>query len=174
MRPTLDDIFYAVLEAWDTDEETYRNLKDSRERLAVSVRQVICLIAQDCGYSQSQIGLYLGLNHSTVWHNKKMCKDYMAYDKEYKLVVYKALTLLYEKEDAQIETTIKGFITRDENGKLTLWDENPPERDAFSNGVGFWFGECPRDIDPALFPQITWENEPQECEIKITLNDEHR
>ena len=41
MRPTLDDMFYAVLEVFDIDDETYRNIKDSRESLAVSVRQLI-------------------------------------------------------------------------------------------------------------------------------------
>ena len=167
MIPTLDDIFQAVLEAWDIDKETYHGLKNSRDRLAVSVRQLVCWLGQRYGYTQSRVGLYLGITHSTVWHNKKMCEDYMTYDKDYKLVVYKALTSLYEKENIQEEITVSWLITRDERGDLTLWSEEP-SRNPFANREGFWFGESPR-LDPALFPQITWENEPQECEIKITL-----
>ena len=174
MKITLNDIFYATLEAWDTDEETYRNIKDSRERLALSIRQVVCWIGQGYGYSQPQIGQYLGITHSTVCHNKKICEDYMTYDARYKSIVNKAVELLCEKEGICIGATISGFVSRDEDGELTLWNETPPVREFYSNGVGFWCGECPRELEPTLFPQITWETGPQECEIKITLKDEHR
>ena len=168
MRPTLDDIFYAVLEAWDTDEETYRNIKDSRESLAVSIRQVFVWIAQEYEYSQPKIGTYLGMAACSVFHNKKMCKDYMSYDAEYLAIVNKALVILYEKENIQTETTIKGIITRDEDGDLTLWEELPKKYTP-SNGMGIWYGASPRKINRAFFPQITWESEPQECEVIIKL-----
>jgi hypothetical protein len=171
MRPTLDDIFYAVLEAFDIDDETYRNIKDSRESLAVSVRQVICWIGQNTyGYSQNKIGLYLGLNHSTVWHNKMKAQDYMSYDKDYKMCVYKALTILYAKEEegGQKECSISGWVVRDEDGDLTVFSDKPI-RETFSDGISFWCGEEPRGLDPSLFPQITWESEPQECEMNLRL-----
>lgn len=169
MRPTLDDIFYAVLEAFDIDDETYRNIKDSREALAVSVRQVICWIGQkSCGYSQSEIGGYLGLNHSTVWHNKMRAEDYMSYDKDYKMCVNKALSILYAKEEEQKECSINGWVTRDEDGDLTVFSDKPI-RETFSDGINFWCGEEPRGLDPSLFPQITWENEPVECEMTLRL-----
>ena len=171
MRPTLDDIFYAVLEAFDIDDETYRNIKDSRESLAVSVRQVICWIGQNTyGYSQNKIGLYLGLNHSTVWHNKMKAQDYMSYDKDYKMCVNRALSILYAKEgdENQRECSISGWVVRDEDGELTVFSDKPI-RETFSDDMSFWCGEEPRGLDPSLFPQITWESEPQECEMNLRL-----
>ena len=168
MRPTLDDIFYAVLEVFDINDETYRNIKDSRESLAVSVRQVVCWIGQKYGYSQNEIGLYLGLNHSTVWHNKMKVEDYMSYDKDYKMRVNKALSILCAKEEEQKECSTSGWVVRDEDGELTVFSDKPT-RETFSEGISFWCGAEARGLDPSRFPQITWESEPQECEITIRL-----
>ena len=171
MKPTLDDIFYAVLEAFDTDDETYRNIKDSRENLAVSVRQVICWIGQNTyGYTQNAIGLYLGLNHSTVCHNKKKAQDYMSYDSSYKICVNKALSILSakEEEEGQKEYSVSGWIVRDEDGELTVFSDKPM-RKTFSGGKSFWYGEEPIGLDISLFPQITCESEPQECEMILRL-----
>lgn len=169
MRPTLDDIFYAVLEAFDIDDETYRNIKDSRESLAVTIRQMVCWIGQETyGYSQPKIGQYLGLDHSTVWHNKMKCKDYMTYDKDYKLCVNKALSILCAKEEEQKECSISGWVVRDEDGDLTVFSDKPI-REKFADGISFWCGEEPRGLNPTLFPQITWESEPVECEMTLRL-----
>lgn len=167
MKPTLDAIFHAVLEAFDIDEETYRNIKDSRVRLALSVRQVICWIGYNTyGYSQNAIGLYLGLNHSTVWHNKMKAQDYLSYDKDYKMCVNKALSILCSK--GQKECSIRGWIVRDEDGELTAFS-GKPIRKTFSDGKVFWYGEDPIGLDVSLFPQITWESEPQECKMTLRL-----
>ena len=171
MKPTLDDIFYAVLEAFDIDDETYRNIKDSRENLAVSVRQVVCWIGQNTyGYTQNAIGLYLGLNHSTVCHNKKKAQDYMSYDSSYKICVNKALSILSakEEEEGQKEYSVSGWIVRDEDGELTVFSDKPM-RKTFSGGKSFWYGEETIGLDISLFPQITCESEPQECEMILRL-----
>ena len=105
MKPTLEDIFYAVLEAFDINEETYRNIQKSRKSLAVSVRQVICWIGQNTyGYTQNEIGLYLGLDHSTVWHNKMKVEDY----------IYPNTTILVPKKD------IKYYFTKDNDTLLSV------------------------------------------------------
>lgn len=170
MKPTLDDIFYASLEAWDTDEETYRNLKYSREALAVNIRQFICWLAQRNEYSLHEIGQYLGIDHSTVHYNKKKVEDYLSYDTEYISLLNKAMeTIDKSKEDIKVkEITIDGYITRDEDGELTLW-EGEPIREKFSDGNGYWCGESPRDLDPTLFPWITWSTKPQPCEIIVKI-----
>ena len=167
MKPTLDDIFYAVLDAFDINEETYRKIKRSREIIAVSVRQVICWIGQNTyGYTQNEIGLYLGLDHSTVWHNKMKAQDYISYDNSYKMCVNKALSILCSK--GQKECSIRGWIVRDEDGELTVFSDKPM-RKTFSGGKSFWYGEEPIGLDPSLFPQITCESEPQECEMTLRL-----
>lgn len=171
MKPTLDDIFHAVLEAFDIDDETYRNIKESRVRLAVSVRQVFCWIGQNTyGYTQNAIGLYLGLEHSTVWHNKMKAQDYMSYDSSYKTCVNKALSILSakEEEEEQKECSISVWVARDEDGGLAFFSYKP-KRETFSDGRSFWLGEESRRLDPSLFPQITWESDPQECEMILRL-----
>ena len=171
MKPTLDDIFHAVLEAFDIDDETYRNIKESRVPLAMSVRQVICWIGQNTyGYTQNEMGLYLGLNHSTVCHNKKKAQDYMSYDSSYKTCVNKALSILSakEEEEGQKEYSVSGWIVRDEDGELTVFSDKPI-RKTFSGGKSFWYGEEPIGLDISLFPQITCESEPQECEMTLRL-----
>ena len=170
MKPTLDDIFHAVLEAYDIDDETYRNIKESRVSLAVSVRQVFCWIGQKIyGYTQNAIGLYLGLEHSTVWHNKMKAQDYMSYDSSYKTCVNKALSILSAKEEEeQKEYSVSGWIVRDEDGELTVFSDKPM-RKTFSGGKSFWYGEEPVGLDISLFPQITCESEPQECEMTLRL-----
>ena len=171
MRPTLDDIFYAVLEAFDINEETYRNIQKSRKSLAVSVRQVICWIGQNIyGYTQNAIGLYLGLDHSTVWHNKMKAQDYMSYDNSYKMCVNKALSILSakEEEEGQKEYSVSGWTVRDEDGELTVFSDKPI-RKTLSGGKSFWYGEEPVGLDISLFPQITCESEPQECEMTLRL-----
>ena len=171
MKPTLDDIFHAVLEAFDIDDETYRNIKDSRENLAVSVRQVVCWIGQNTyGYTQNAIGLYLGLNHSTVWHNKMKAQDYISYDNSYKMCVNKALSILSakEEEEGQKEYSISGWIARDEVGGLTFFSDKPI-REPFPFDRSVWCGEVSSVLALSLFPQITWESEPQECEMTLRL-----
>ena len=168
MRPTLDDIFYAVLEAFDIDDDTYRNIKDSRKNLAVSVRQVFCWIGQNTyGYSQNEIGLYLGLNRSTVWHNKTKAQDYMSYDKGYKMRINKALSILYvkEEEEKQKEYSISGWVARDDDDFLNFYTVERPDRHD-----GMWTNRsyC-YSLPQEAFPQITWESEPQECEMTLRL-----
>lgn len=171
MKPTLEDIFYAVLEAFDINEETYRNIQKSRKSLAVSVRQVICWIGQNTyGYTQNAIGLYLGLDHSTVWHNKMKAQDYMCYDNSYKIRVNNALSILSvkEEEEEQKEYSISGWVARDEVGGLTFFSDKPI-REPFSFDRSVWCGEVSSVLAPSLFPQITWESEPQECEMTLRL-----
>lgn len=171
MIPTLDDIFYAVLEAFDTDDDTYRNIKRSRKGLAVSVRQVVCWIGQNIyGHSPNEIGLYLGIDHSTVWYHRMKVQDYISYDKDYTMRVNKSLSILCtkEKEEGQKECSISVWVARDEDGVLTFFADKP-KRENFSEYPSVWFGDEPRRLDPSLFPQITWESEPQECEMTLRL-----
>lgn len=57
------------------------------------------------------------------------------------------------------------WIARDKNGELYLYNERPFRREKeFSlNIVGFDFCEIPEEY----FPSVTWENSPQEVELKL-------
>lgn len=170
MKPTLEDIFSTSLQVWNVDKENYSNLKYSRNASVVNIKQVVCWIAQRYGYSQSEIGRYLGIDHSTVHYNKRKVEDYLSYDTKYISLLNKTMDIL-NKNKAEVlekEVTITGYITRDEDGDLTLWD-GEPMRERFKEGVGYWYGECPRELNPTLFPWITWSTKPQFCEIIVRL-----
>lgn len=60
------------------------------------------------------------------------------------------------------------WIARDEDNSLNLFNSRP--RLQFEGGEGFW--QCTDNydfvgLDENLYPQITFENSPQEIEIKI-------
>lgn len=55
------------------------------------------------------------------------------------------------------------WITRDKDGSLRLWKYKPERgEDRFMHG--FMAG----DLYSYLYPEITWENSPQEIELKLT------
>lgn len=62
------------------------------------------------------------------------------------------------------DTVISGWVAVDDDGDLFLY-RTKPARDEVS---GMWMsGECPLDVGINLFPDLTWSDEPQECEIII-------
>lgn len=62
----------------------------------------------------------------------------------------------------------KLWIARDKNGSLFLYNKKPTKlTDMFiSGGHGFH-----TIIDSELFPEVTWENSPQQVELKLIKND---
>ena len=62
------------------------------------------------------------------------------------------------------QETIKGWVARDEDGTLVL-GRRCPER---INSSGTWtkFAQCMK-IDKELFPDLRWEDEPQDVELII-------
>lgn len=62
------------------------------------------------------------------------------------------------------DTVIQGWVAVDDDGDLFLY-RTKPARDEVS---GMWMsGECPLDVGINLFPNLTWDDEPQEVEIQI-------
>jgi len=71
-----------------------------------------------------------------------------------------------QEKDAE-ETVISGWVAADDNGDLFLC-RTKPVRDEVS---GMWIsGECPLDVGINLFPDLTWDSEPQEVELIIKRN----
>lgn len=79
------------------------------------------------------------------------------------------------------ETAIRGWVCRDQpnsfshKGNLNLFTEKP-ERDWYdwNDMIYGFFNLANSDVkvialDPSLFPEITWESEPQEVEITIKI-----
>lgn len=168
MKPSLESILDVVLESFDVKRDFYETISKTRVRLAVDIRQAICYLGQRFSHSQNTIGKFLNINHSTVCCNRVVVTDRCSIDEEFANKIYKSLDILQRLEQRQSFCFINGWITRDENGDLTLFSEKP-DRDRYVSGEGFWYGECPRELDPSLFPQITWDDEPKECKITLTL-----
>lgn len=64
---------------------------------------------------------------------------------------------------------MKLYIARDKNGKLFLFEEYPIKKDDIfypttdTNGKFTYFRSMPKN----LFPEITFENSPQQVELKL-------
>lgn len=74
----------------------------------------------------------------------------------------RAFALGRQEKDA--DTVISGWVARDESGDLYMYIYKPKK---ISN-LGYWDGDV-ADVAPSnnLFPDLTWESEPQEVEIII-------
>lgn len=67
---------------------------------------------------------------------------------------------------------MKLWIARDENGELWIFDKKPilvPKDESYS--YGFFDlckdGEWNNKLNASLFPEVTFENSPQEVELKL-------
>jgi hypothetical protein len=64
---------------------------------------------------------------------------------------------------------MKVWIAREQNGKISIHDMEP-EMDTFElygKIVNFWDSPFRTELDFDLFPEITFENSPQEVELKL-------
>lgn len=61
---------------------------------------------------------------------------------------------------------MKLWIARDKDGVCALYRNKPVK---CANNDHFWLRTCNEfyDIDGDLFPSVTWENSPQEVELKL-------
>lgn len=76
------------------------------------------------------------------------------------------------KQEKDTDTGFQGWVARDENGRLCLY-QNEPEREASDfSPRGYWTDRTNQYIDfpPNLFPDITWDSDPIEVEITIKRN----
>ena len=60
---------------------------------------------------------------------------------------------------------INGWVARDKNGELNLFEVKPRRDENF----GYWWDRDYQSspIDENAFPELTWENEPKEVELLI-------
>lgn len=67
------------------------------------------------------------------------------------------------------DLVIQGWVCRDEDGRLCLY-QNEPEREMYDfNPKGYWTDRTNQYIDfpPTLFPDLTWDDDPQEVELVV-------
>lgn len=100
----------------------------------------------------------------------KFCKD-NGIDQKVNISIFDAFDQIFDRayalgkqeKDAE-DTVIRGWVAVDDDGDLFLY-RTKPARDEVS--LMWMSGECPLDVGINLFPNLTWESDPQEVEIII-------
>lgn len=73
------------------------------------------------------------------------------------------------KQEKDADTVIQGWAAVDDDGDLFLY-RTKPARDEVS---GMWLShECPLDVGINLFPDLTWDSDPIEIELRIKRKNE--
>ena len=68
-----------------------------------------------------------------------------------------------------MENKYKLWVARDKSGELFAYDSKP-KRECY---LGFWYSDlnCVGSISRAYFPDLTWEDEPLEVELRPVITD---
>lgn len=68
------------------------------------------------------------------------------------------------KQEKDADTVIQGWVARDDDGQLLYLYGSMPTR-----GINMWngHGSLLTPLNTGLYPDLTWESEPQEVEITI-------
>lgn len=63
----------------------------------------------------------------------------------------------------------KLWVARDKSGELFAYDSKP-KRECY---LGFWYSDldCAGSISGNFFPELTWEDEPLEVELRPVITD---
>ena len=165
IKPSLDYIFETALSCFGISEEEYNKEKDTRSLIAITVRQAVCLLGQCFGHSQSSIGKFLEIDHSTVCYNKKIAQDLCDTEADYARNMMLAIDKLESNMNKLSEYNIHGWVARDEDNELNFYMRHEPIR-----ASGYWISSDFKCLIPEdAYPNITFECEPQKCVMTLKL-----
>ena len=73
------------------------------------------------------------------------------------------------KQEKDADTVISGWVARDEDADCPrLYNHKPfRKKEGFKDGLWSYGLEIGLRLDPSLFPDITWESDPEPVEITI-------
>lgn len=78
----------------------------------------------------------------------------------------RAYALGKQEKDAE-DTVIQGWVARDNDGDLFFYTDKPRRENAVWDEPQYWIGEAYTELNTDLFPDLTWESEPEQVEIII-------
>lgn len=78
--------------------------------------------------------------------------------------------ILSDSEEKDADTVIQGWVCRDEDGSLHLFTEIPTREFSNARKEYWWYSKSSSKIDSNLFPDLTWESDPEPVEIIIKKN----
>lgn len=107
---------------------------------------------------------------------EEFCKDnglhadgkmFAATDKDFSQLIDRAYALGKQEKDADI--VIQGWVARDEVAiRPALYTSKPlRQKKGFKNGYWSYGMQIGLALDPSLFPDLSWESDPEEVEIII-------
>lgn len=94
-------------------------------------------------------------------NNVAMCEDcpkicfFRAFDRAFAL----------GKQEKDAETVIQGWVSRDKDKALILWESKPQRNNITNDEWGMANGIML--LPSKLFPDLTWESDPEEVELII-------
>ena len=71
------------------------------------------------------------------------------------------------KQERDADTVIQGWVARASDGNLALFKRKPDREIYRRSNNGLWFGGSMTELDANLYPDLTWEDDPQPVEIII-------
>lgn len=86
-----------------------------------------------------------------------------AFDRAYKLGKQFGNSEQLNAED----TVIQGWVARASDGNLALFKRKPDREIYRRSNNGLWFGGSMSELDANLYPDLTWDDDPQPVEIII-------
>lgn len=98
----------------------------------------------------------------------KFCKD-NGIDQEVNISIFDAFDQIFDrayalgKQEKEADTVIQGWVARDLDRALQLWESKPQRNDITNDEWGMANGIILLPTD--LFPDLTWESDPIEVEI---------
>lgn len=116
------------------------------------------------------------MNNQDYEQKKRECwEEYLAFnDEEYSKSAFSyAFDRAYAlgKQEKGADTVIQGWVCRDADGFLSLYKDKPTRDTCDLDDVpyGIWSDNTDSHMELPItsFPDLTWESEPQECEIII-------
>lgn len=67
------------------------------------------------------------------------------------------------KQEKDTDTVIGGWVARDGDGRLYLYEDRPLRYNRKSE----WVGDTIMELDSGSFPDLTWHSDPVECEMTV-------
>lgn len=78
--------------------------------------------------------------------------------------IRKAVEFGVSLAESDADAGIQGWVARDSNSDLFIYNDKP-KRDTRWDSVEIWNGETYIELDSNLFPDLTWESDPEPVEI---------
>lgn len=169
MKPNLEHILTASLDALGLNHLTWRLHNKTRLASIVRAKQLYCLLAFEEGYSHNEIGRHIGLHRTSVIHHINTFRDHCDIYPDCSDLLEEARSLIPDCEGAQRSHKISAWLARCHTRLLVISPNRP------TSVSGYWVSEGSRPYNPQeAFPQITYQSGPIKVLINVTIDNNEK